>query len=117
MSTRTTAFLFLAGLALVSTRSFGQAEPATTEHKMVKPSELQWGDAPPVMPPGAKLAVLNGDPSKPGLFIVRLKFPANYKIPAHWHPTDENITVISGAFWAGMGDKLDPAKTTELPPG
>jgi quercetin dioxygenase-like cupin family protein len=57
-------------------------------------------------------------PPKAGeLFIVRLKVPAGYKIPAHWHPTDENVTVISGTFNMGMGDKLDPAKTKAFPAG
>ena len=85
---------------------------------MLTPSEIQWGDAPPVFPKGAKMAVLYGDPSKPGeLFIVRLKVPAGYKIPAHWHPTDENVTVISGTFNMGMGDKLDPAKSKAFPAG
>jgi quercetin dioxygenase-like cupin family protein len=88
--------------------------PAT----MLTAAEIKWGDGPPTFPKGAKLAVLYGDPSKAGeLFIVRLKMPANYKIPAHWHPTDENITVISGTFLMGMGDKLDSAKARAYAPG
>jgi quercetin dioxygenase-like cupin family protein len=86
--------------------------------KMLTPKEVTWGDGPPTFPKGAKLAVLYGDPGKAGeLFIVRLKMPANYKIPAHWHPTDENITVLSGSFLMGMGDKLDAAKAKAYPPG
>ena len=85
---------------------------------MLTPDQIKWGDAPPLFPKGAKMAVLYGDPSKPGeLFIVRLKVPAGYKIPAHWHPTDENVTVISGTFNMGMGDKLDPAKSKAFPAG
>jgi quercetin dioxygenase-like cupin family protein len=85
---------------------------------MLTPGDIKWGDVPPVFPKGAKMAVLYGDPSKEGeLFIVRLKMPAGYKIPAHWHPTDENITVISGTFNLGMGDKLDVAKTKAFPAG
>jgi quercetin dioxygenase-like cupin family protein len=85
---------------------------------MFTPGDIKWGDAPPVFPKGAKMAVLYGDPSKAGeLFIVRLKMPAGYKIPAHWHPTDENVTVVSGTFNMGMGDKLDPAKTKAFPAG
>jgi quercetin dioxygenase-like cupin family protein len=106
-------------LGLLMCGSIGRAladDPPGT-HTMVTPNELKWGDAPPILPPGAKLAVLAGDPGKAGLFIVRLKFPSGYKIPAHWHPTDENITVISGSFAAGMGDKLDLSKLTALPPG
>jgi quercetin dioxygenase-like cupin family protein len=81
------------------------------------PDGIKWGDAPPNVPPGAKLAVLAGDPGKPGVFIIRFKFPANYKIPAHWHPTDEYISVVSGAFLVGVGDTFDATKTTALPPG
>ncbi len=57
-----------------------------------------------------RLAVISGDPSKDGLYVVRLKMPANYKIPAHNHPTAEYVTVVSGDFHIGMGDKLDPDK-------
>ena len=85
---------------------------------MVTPKDIKWGDVPAVFPKGAKMAVLYGDPAKEGqLFIVRLKMPAGYKIAAHWHPTDENITVISGTFSLGMGDKLDPAKAKAFPAG
>jgi quercetin dioxygenase-like cupin family protein len=62
------------------------------------------------------MAVLLGDPGKPGMFIVRLKVPAGYKVMPHWHPTDENVTVISGSFGIGMGDKFD-AKTKAFPAG
>ncbi len=72
-------------------------------------ADVKWGPAPPMLPAGAQIAVLTGDPSKPGPFAVRLKFPANYNIPAHSHPTDENVTVTSGTFFVGMGDKLDRA--------
>ena len=68
--------------------------------------EAQWGAAPPILPAGAQIAVLTGDPTKPAPYAVRLKFPANYAIPAHSHPTDENVVVVSGAVTFGMGDKL-----------
>ena len=71
------------------------------------PQEAQWGPAPPMLPAGAQIAVLSGDPSKSAPYSVRLKFPANYAIPAHSHPTDENVVVVSGAVTFGMGDKLD----------
>src|SRR4051812_4185141 len=87
-------------------------------HLMMTPADIKWGPAPPTMPAGAQMTVLYGDPAKSGaLFIVRLKTPANYKIPAHWHPTDENMTVLSGTFMMGMGDKLDPAAAKPYPPG
>ena len=71
---------------------------------------LTWGDSPPVLPKGAKLAVLQGDPSKPGPFVMRLSTPAGYRIAPHWHTQTENVTVMSGTFMVGMGDKYD-AKT------
>src|SRR5215813_13627310 len=70
------------------------------------PQEAQWGPAPPMLPAGAQIAVLSGDPTKPAPYAVRLKFPANYAVPAHSHPTDENVVVVSGAVSFGMGDKL-----------
>jgi quercetin dioxygenase-like cupin family protein len=78
---------------------------------------LTWGPAPGVFPPGAKMAVLQGDPGQTALFTVRLEMPDGYRIAAHWHPTDEHITVISGTFLVGMGDTLNAARTTALPAG
>lgn len=75
-------------------------------HTIVTPEEAKWGPAPPFIPDGAQIAVLSGDPTKPVPYAVRLKFPANYAIPAHSHPTDENVVVTSGAVTFGMGDKL-----------
>jgi quercetin dioxygenase-like cupin family protein len=76
-----------------------------------------WGPAPPMLPPGAQIAVLSGDPGKPAPYSVRLKFPANYAIPAHSHPTDENVVVVSGSMFFGMGTKLDKTAGTGLAPG
>jgi quercetin dioxygenase-like cupin family protein len=78
---------------------------------------LSWGPAPPVFPKGAQIAVVSGDPFKDGLYVVRLKMPANYKIPAHNHPTSEYVTIVSGTFHIGMGDKLDEKKGIELRAG
>jgi uncharacterized RmlC-like cupin family protein len=63
------------------------------------------------------MSVLSGDPGKTGPFTIRLKAPAGYKIPAHSHPTAERVTVISGDFHFGMGDKLDEAKAEKLGSG
>lgn len=81
------------------------------------PNDAKWGPAPPMLPKGAQMAVLAGDPTKSGLFVVRIKLPANAKVPAHHHPTVENITVISGSFHLGMGDKLDEKNGAALEPG
>ncbi|MGZ3427352.1 MAG: cupin domain-containing protein, partial [Polyangia bacterium] len=77
----------------------------------------KWGDPPPVFAKGAKMAVILGDPSKPGmLYILRFKAPAGYKIMPHWHPMEENVTVLSGSFAIAMGDKMD-MKAKAYPPG
>src|SRR5438876_11230004 len=81
------------------------------------PSPWKWGPAPPSFPPGAKLAVLQGDPGQSALFTVRLDMPAGYKLPPHFHPTDESVTVIQGTFLIGMGDKLDVAHASPLKAG
>lgn len=71
----------------------------------------------PSLPPGAKIAVIEGPLTEAVPFTFRLKFPADYKIPAHWHPAIEHVTVISGTFNLGTGDKLDAAKTKPLSAG
>ena len=78
---------------------------------------IKWGPVPPVLPKGAQMAVLSGDPSKAALYVVRLKMPSGYVIPAHHHPTTENVTVLTGAFHAGMGDKTDKTKGMLFGPG
>ena len=70
-------------------------------------ADAKWGPAPPFLPPGAEIVVLEGNPMAAAPYSVRLKFPANYDVPAHSHPTDENVTVVSGTLYMGMGDKLD----------
>ena len=81
------------------------------------PKTLKWAEAPPVLAKGAEMVVLSGDPTKDGPYVFRLKLPANYAIPAHHHPTTENVTVLSGTLYAGMGDKLDKTKATAFEPG
>ncbi|HEY2359404.1 MAG TPA: cupin domain-containing protein [Phenylobacterium sp.] len=90
---------------------------ASSASAQVNSANLKWGPAPAVFPKGAQMAVLSGDPGKAGMFVIRLKMPAGYKIPAHHHPTDEYVTVMSGDFSLGIGDKLDPAKSAALTPG
>ena len=76
-------------------------------HVMENLDRAKWGPAPPMLPPGAQIEVLAGDPSKAAPYTVRLKFPANYDIPAHSHPTDENVSVVAGELFMGMGNKFD----------
>jgi quercetin dioxygenase-like cupin family protein len=103
---KTTALRIFATFACVAATGGFATVGAQHAHVLQSPKEAQWGPAPPMLPPGAQIAVLAGDPTKAGSYSVRLKFPANYSIPAHSHPTDENVVVVSGAFTIGAGDKL-----------
>lgn len=93
------------------------ADPKAPAHLLVTPSEIKWGAPPPVFEKAASFAVISGDPGKPGLFVVRLKMPAGYKIAPHWHPTDEHVTVLSGTLALGMGEKFDKPSMKKLPAG
>lgn len=85
-------------------------------HVMVQPADLQWADV-PSLPPGAKVAIIEGPLNEAVPFTFRLKFPADYKIPAHWHPAIEHVTVIAGTFSMGTGDTFDPTQTKPLSAG
>ena len=85
---------------------------ASSQHVMVAPGGLKWGDPPPSLPSGAKLAVVQGDPSQPQPFVVRLQVPAGYKIAPHWHPGVENVTVLAGTVALGMGETFDETTMT-----
>ena len=86
-------------------------------HVMLAPGELKWGDAPPSLPPGAKMAVVQGDPTQAQPFVIRAQVPAGYKVPPHWHPGVENLTILSGTVALGMGEQFDDSKMTAVPVG
>ena len=115
MRTALCASVILAACGVVASGQ-GATAPAAT-HVLTTPAELKWGDPPPVLERGASFTVVSGDPSKPGLYVIRLKMPAGYKIAPHWHPADEHVTVISGALSLGMGDKMDTATMKAQPAG
>jgi anti-sigma factor ChrR (cupin superfamily) len=102
----------LAILIVVPSTAFAAEMDMTAGKEAVK-----WAPAPSALPKGAKLAVLSGDPSADGPYVVRLQMPAGYQIPAHHHPTAENVTVMSGSLHAGMGDKLDKSKAQAFTSG
>ena len=91
--------------------------PAPGEVGLYPPTEVKWKDGPGSLPAGAKFAVLEGDPTKEGPFVMRLWFPDGFRIQPHWHPKVERVTVISGALNLGMGEKFDKSATRELPAG
>ena len=102
-------------LAIVGGAAAQQAHAPA--HILTTAAAVTWGDPPPVFEKGASFTVISGDPGQPGLYVVRLKMPAGYKIASHWHPTDEHVTVLSGTFALGMGDTFDNTTMKELPVG
>jgi hypothetical protein len=117
-------FVFLLFVVLAATILYGQGKNAATEagaaapaHLMITPDQVKWGAGPPALPAGSSFAVLEGDPSKAGPFTIRGKLPDGYIVAPHWHPGDEKITVLSGTFGLGMGEKFDRAVGTELGAG
>lgn len=90
---------------------------AQSGHLVVPADQVRWASAPPVLPAGAELAVLEGNPAESGPVTMRLRMPAGYEIPAHWHSMVERVTVLSGSFHVGMGDKLDRTASQTLEPG
>src|ERR1700746_146865 len=96
-----TIFILLPAMVLAkptTTPNTTAAKAAGPAAAVVTPDKIQWGPAPPVFPAGAQMAVLAGNPGKAGPFTVRLKFPDGYRVMPHWHPTAENVTVLSGEF-------------------
>jgi quercetin dioxygenase-like cupin family protein len=97
--------------AMASVLTVGALRAVTAQqppkHTAINTADLKWGAGPPGLPPGAQLAVLEGDPSKAGQFAIRLKVPDGYKVPPHWHPTDERVVVLQGTLLLGLGDKVD----------
>lgn len=89
----------------------------TVEMGFYSPAEVKWKDGPGSLPAGAKFAVLEGDPAKEGPFVMRLWLPDGFRIQPHWHPKVERITVVSGTFNLGMGEKFDQSATREMPAG
>lgn len=118
---RANTFAALSALAIVL---LAGGAPAMTDegkmdmpgHVMVTPAEVQWSDAPSIGP-GAKIAILEGTMKDASPFTALIKVPANFKIPVHTHPVTERVTVLSGTFHLGIGEKFEPATATALPPG
>lgn len=96
-----------------------KADPsATATHVMMAANDITWGPGPESLPAGAQLAVLDGDPSKAGApFVVQAKLPDGYTVPPHWHPTDENVTVLTGTLQMAMGKTLKPSALKDLSAG
>ncbi|MGH9324237.1 MAG: cupin domain-containing protein [Vicinamibacteria bacterium] len=106
------------GLALFLPALLSMGLAQEPPHVLVLPDHGTWGPASPKLPPGAQFAELVGDPSKHGEpYVFRAKLPDGYSVPPHWHPMDENVTVIQGVLRLGFGERIDRAAMRELPPG
>ena len=106
--------VFLAAAAFCAV--FGGPATAQEMHKVLKPDAIHWM-ASPRLPKGAQVAVVHGNPAKEGHYIILARMPDGYAVPAHWHSQTENVTVISGTFNVGMGNKLDKTRGEALGPG
>jgi quercetin dioxygenase-like cupin family protein len=101
--------LFALGFSMLVAGSAAQSQ--------MNPAQMKWGPPPPGLPAGASLAVLSGDPTKEGMFTIRLKFPPGYRVMPHRHPTDELVTVIQGQASLGMGATYSPRRARNLVQG
>jgi quercetin dioxygenase-like cupin family protein len=105
-------------VGLIALALAGPPPAVAADQMSIRPADqIQWAAAPPVLPPGAKIAVLSGDPFREGHFVIRLQFPPNYEVAAHNHPATEYLTVLEGSFGMGHGDVLDRGAGQELRAG
>ncbi len=102
----TIAFAMLATAPTFAALAADTAKPKA-EATSINVAEIKWGATPPDLPKGGEMAVLHGDPSKKAPFTLRLKMPAGFKIPPHWHSNDEQLTIVAGTLILHMGDTMD----------
>lgn len=115
-----TAAVFAAAAATLGAQAHAGMQPkpdTASAHAMVAAGDVTWGPAPPALPAGAQTAVLAGDPTKAGQFVIRVRFPDGYTVAPHWHPTDENVTVLEGTLVVGMGEKAEESAMRPLAAG
>ncbi len=106
-------FIFIPAAALAQ----GIEDEGPDHHLIFTPEDIEWQDAPASLEDGAEVAVLEGNPSEPGVFTMRIKMPDGFHISPHWHPNVERVTVISGDFLLGSGEMLDREATQRMGPG
>lgn len=110
--------LALLGTPLVGQQGAHDTKSSQAAHAaLYSPADIQWKDGPASLPKGAQIAILEGDPAKEGMFVMRVRVPDGFHIPAHTHPKPERVTIMSGTFKLAMGDHLTKADATTLPAG
>jgi quercetin dioxygenase-like cupin family protein len=117
LSLAPTIFIACSTTAAVDTNGARSGPAMALADEETSPPGIKWGPAPAVFPPGAQMAVISGNPGGTEPFVVRLRFPSNYTIAPHTHPTDEHVTVIAGTFKVGMGETFNESAMTSLAPG
>ncbi len=95
----------------------GAHDAKSTQANLYPPANIQWKNGPASLSPGAKIAVLEGDPAKDGMFVMRVRVPDGFHIPPHTHPKPERVTIIQGKFLLAMGDNPKRANAEALPAG
>ena len=114
----TVAVSLALGLGFAAAGLVSGAQDARHAQAIYTPAQFKWQDGPPSLPPGAQFAIVEGDLSKEGAyFALRLRLPDGYRIPPHWHPVHERVTVISGSFHLGHGERFDAQATQALEAG
>src|SRR5262245_55830724 len=109
--------LALASLFAQNAGLLAREMPASGAWALYVPGGIEWKPGPDSLAPGAKIAVLEGDPSKDGFFTIRILMPDGYRVAPHWHPKTERLTIISGTVNLGTGDRFDATPTKPLPAG
>jgi len=110
------ALAMLLAMACSLTRVSAE-ETQSSDMRLYPPTLIEWKPGPATIPAGAKMAVLEGDPTKEGMFVVRFQFPEGYHLAPHTHPKTERVTVISGALYLATGESLDRNSAKKLPAG
>jgi quercetin dioxygenase-like cupin family protein len=112
---RTVSFVALLALSLMLTGSSGLTQTAPPAFLRVTPEDVKWVED--TDGSGVQRATIQGDPSKPGIYVVRIKFPPGTMSLNHYHQEDRHAVVLEGTWYTGTGDVFDPSKTVPLKPG
>jgi len=114
---RTRTIVFTAALAITGGLLAVNASAGKDKNGFVTvtPAEVVWTERPGY--DGVKFAVIEGDPAKPGVYVIRAKFSPGTMTRPHWHAETRYVTVVSGTWYAGEGDSFDPDKTVPLKAG
>jgi quercetin dioxygenase-like cupin family protein len=107
----------LACSLLVGAAALAIEARAEAMHEVVRSDAIEWQEGPDTLPPGAEIALLHGDPYAEGVYALRVKLPPDYVVPPHFHPRTENVTVLEGTLYLGMGETFDRAKGEAMGPG